>query len=233
MADGWRRKSEHLKKVSVLISVVVKFILIYKQCRKDTIMTSVSRLDQAYAAFDAVNRTDPNTLTWQGEDQPRELFLATKLTEWVLTLEPAASEPLQLASRCQHIGRWQIPRGDYPEGRIGYLTWRKALAHHHADLASTMLRELDYDENTIERVQAILLKRGIKQDADVQVMENALCLVFLQYQFESFRLQNEEKIVGIIQKSLLKMDEAGRQHALGLEYSPAGRAVINEALSGL
>lgn len=196
-------------------------------------MTSSSRLAQAFHAFDAVNRTDPNLFTWQGEDWPRELFLATKLTEWVLTLEPAAAEPLQLASRCQHIGRWQIPRRDYPEGRIGYLTWRKALAHHHADLASTMLRELDYDANTIERVQTILLKRGIKQDADVQVMENALCLVFLQFQFEPFRLENEEKIVGIIQKSLLKMDEAGRQHALALEYSPAGISVIHKALAGL
>jgi len=196
-------------------------------------MTPASPLTQANAAFDAINRTDPNTFTWQGKDWPRELFLAEKLTEWVLILEPAASEPLQLAARCQHIGRWQIPRRDYPEGRIGYLTWRKALAHHHADTASTLLRQLDYDDHRIERVQAILLKRGIKQDADVQVMENALCLVFLQYQFESFRQENEEKIVNIIQKSLLKMDEAGRQRALKLDYSPEGRAVIDEALSGL
>ncbi|ETF04035.1 hypothetical protein W822_02320 [Advenella kashmirensis W13003] len=196
-------------------------------------MTPVSTLAQAYAAFDAVNRTDPNTFAWQGEDWPRELFLAEKLTEWVLLLEPDASEPLQLAARCQHIGRWQIPRHDYPEGRIGYLTWRKALAHHHADMASGILRELHYDDNTIGQVQAILLKRGIKQHADVQVMENALCLVFLQYQFESFRLENEEKIVGIIQKSLLKMDDVGRQHALRLEYSPDGIAIINHALARL
>ena len=196
-------------------------------------MTSSPRLDQAYSAFDAVNRTDPNIFNWQGEDWPRELFLATKLTEWVQKLAPNASEPLQLAARCQHIGRWQIPRREYPEGRIGYLTWRKALAQHHADMAARMLSELAYDAPTIERVKAIVLKRGIKQDADVQVMENALCLVFLQYQFEAFRLENEEKIVGIVQKSLLKMDDAGRQQALTLDYSPAGLAVINEALSGL
>jgi hypothetical protein len=180
-------------------------------------MTSSSRLDQAYSAFDAVNRTDPNIFNWQGEDWPRELFLATKLAEWVNKLAPNASEPLQLAARCQHIGRWQIPRREYPEGRVGYLTWRKALAQHHADMAARMLSELAYDDQTIE----------------VQVMENALCLVFLQYQFEAFRLDNEEKIVGIIHKSLLKMDDAGRQQALTLDYSPAGLAVINEALSEL
>ena len=196
-------------------------------------MTSPSRLEQAYSAFDAVNKTDPNIFNWEGKDWPRELFLAEKLTEWVLKLAPNAPAPLKLAARCQHIGRWQIPRQDYPEGRIGYLTWRKALAQHHADMASGILRDLQYDEQTIERVRVIVLKRGIKQDPDVQVMENALCLVFLQYQFESFRLDNEEKIVSIIQKSLLKMDEAGRQQALTVEYSPAGLAVINEALAGL
>ncbi|HBP28113.1 MAG: DUF4202 domain-containing protein [Advenella sp.] len=196
-------------------------------------MTSSSRLKQAYSAFDAVNKTDPNAFHWQEQDWPRELFLAIKLTEWVLKLAPNASEPLRLAARCQHIGRWQIPRREYPQGRIGYLTWRKALARHHADMAARILGQLEYDEQTIGRVQMIVLKRGIKQDADVQVMENALCLVFLQYQFDSFRLDNEEKIVGIIRKSLLKMDDAGRRQALMLDYSSAGLAVINEALSGL
>lgn len=204
-----------------------------EQPPKDQTMTSNLRLEQAFNAFDAINKTDPNTFSWQGQEWPREYFLAIKLTEWVLRLKPDAAEPLQLASRCQHIGRWQIPRGDYPEGRIGYLTWRKALAHHHADLASGILRGLTYEETVIERVQAIVLKRGIKQDADVQVMENALCLIFLQYQFESFRQENEDKIVGILQKSLLKMDDAGRQHALSLDYTPAGRAVVDQALAGL
>ncbi len=196
-------------------------------------MTIDTRLDQAFEAFDAVNKTDPNTFTWQGKEWPRELFLASKLSEWVLRLDPNASTPLRLASRCQHIGRWQIARREYPEGRIGYLTWRKALARHHADMAATILRDLNFEDNTIERVQTILMKRGIKQDAEVQVMENALCLVFLQYQFEEFRVGNEEKIVDIIRKSLLKMDEAGRKQALTLEYSPAGLAIINEALAGL
>ncbi len=196
-------------------------------------MTTDTRLDQAFEAFDAVNKTDPNTFTWQGKEWPRELFLATKLSEWVLRLESNASTPLRLASRCQHIGRWQIARREYPEGRIGYLTWRKALARHHADMAATILRDLNFEDSTIERVQTILMKRGIKQDAEVQIMENALCLVFLQYQFEEFRVGNEEKIVDIIRKSLLKMDEAGRKQALTLEYSPAGLAIVNEALAGL
>src|SRR5690606_33710128 len=118
-------------------------------------MTSSSRLKQAYSAFDAVNKTDPNAFHWQEQDWPRELFLAIKLTEWVLKLAPNASEPLRLAARCQHIGSWQIPRREYPQGRIGYLTWRKALARHHADMAARILGQLEYDEQTIGRVQMI------------------------------------------------------------------------------
>ncbi|MGB6103824.1 MAG: DUF4202 domain-containing protein [Pusillimonas sp.] len=205
----------------------------YKQQPKDQTMTPEPKLSQALNAFDAINKTDPNTFSWQGREWPREYFLATKLAEWVLRLKPDASVALRLASRCQHIGRWEILRGSYPDGRIGYLAWRKALAHHHADLATGILHDLAYDDDTIQRVRTIVLKRGIKQDAEVQVMENALCLIFLQYQFESFRQENEDKIVTILQKSLLKMDEAGRRHALALDYSPAGRAVVNEALSGL
>lgn len=60
-------------------------------------------------------------------------FLALKLHDWVMRLKPGASEPLMLASRCQHEGRWEIPRDHYPDGRIGYLTWRKELSRYHAE----------------------------------------------------------------------------------------------------
>jgi hypothetical protein len=85
----------------------------------------------------------------------------------------------------------------------------------------------------VARVRAILLKRGIKQDDEVQAMENALCLVFLQYQYEAFRQENAERIVEILRKSLLKMDEAGRRRALTLDYTPEGLASVEQALARL
>ena len=189
------------------------------------------RLHETLLRFDHYNGTDPNLFTWQGETCPQELFLAQKLHEWVLTLNPEASESLVLASRCQHIGRWEITRASYPEGRIGYLTWRKALMRHHAGIAEGIMRDTGYADDEIARVTTIVMKQGIKQDADVQTMENALCLVFLQYQYEAFHPAHGEKIVDILKKSLLKMDAAGHKWALTLPYSAAGMAYLEQALA--
>lgn len=191
------------------------------------------RLQQTLRRFDAYNAADPNVFTWEGQSCPQELFLAQKLHEWVMKLAPDASEPLVLASRCQHIGRWEIARASYPEGRIGYLTWRKALARHHAAIAQQIMQEAGYPQEDCDRVAAILMKQGIKQDPDVQVMENALCLVFLQYQYESFYPAHEDKIVEILRKSLLKMDGAGHQQAMTLTYSDQGMGYIKQALAAL
>lgn len=189
------------------------------------------RLAQTLLRFDQYNGTDPNLFTWQGETCPQELFLAQKLHEWVLKLAPDATPPLLLASRCQHIGRWEIARKSYPDGRVGYLTWRKALARHHASVAQGIMRELAHDEALIDRVTSIVMKQGIKQDADVQTMENALCLVFLQYQYEAFHPAHPDKIVGILRKSLQKMDAAGHKWALTLPYSAAGMGYLEQALA--
>ena len=191
------------------------------------------RLQQTLRRFDDYNAADPNAFSWEGRSCPQELFLALKLHEWVMTLAPDASEPLVLASRCQHIGRWEIARASYPEGRIGYLTWRKALARHHAGIAQDIMKDAGYPQDVCDRVAAILMKQGIKQDPDVQVMENALCLVFLQYQYETFHPAHEEKIVEILRKSLLKMDDAGHRQALTLPYSAKGLDYIRQALAAL
>ena len=189
------------------------------------------RLQQTLRRFDDYNAADPNAFEWEGHACPQELFLAQKLHEWVMKLAPEASEALILASRCQHIGRWEIARDSYPEGRVGYLTWRKALARHHAHIAQAIMKETGYAPEDCERVTAILMKQGIKQDPDVQVMENALCLVFLQYQYEAFHPAHKDKIVEILRKSLLKMDAAGHQQALTLPFSTVGMGYLKQAIA--
>ena len=162
---------------------------------------------------------------------PEEYFLALKLYEWVKRLDPNASEELLLASRCQHIGRWEIPRNSYPDGRDGYLKWRRDLAMYHAGIAGSIMKEIGYGEQPIARVKQIILKQKIKVDNEVQVMENALCLVFLQFQYEDFYQKHPpEKIINILKRSLLKMDAHGHQYALGLNYSEKGLFYIKEAL---
>jgi hypothetical protein len=188
-------------------------------------------LERAYALFDAHNQQDPTVFTWGNRTYPKEFFLSQCLHQWVQQLDPNASEALLLASRCQHIGRWEIPRKSFPEGRIGYLSWRKALMRHHAQLAATYLTNLGYASPVIAAVEAIVMKRNLKQDADVQTMENALCLVFLQYQYADFYPGNADKIVDVLHKSLLKMDALGHRFALTLPYDAQGYAYIEQALS--
>lgn len=191
----------------------------------------MSRLNLAFDKFDEYNRRDPVTYTHDGEQFPQEYFLAMKLYEWVKKLSAEPSEELLLASRSQHIGRWEIPRSQYPEGRTGYLNWRRDLAKFHADKAAGILKEVGYREDEIERVQELILKKKIKVDPEVQLLENALCLVFLEFQYEDFFPKYEpEKIVNILRKSLLKMDETGHRHALTLNYSEEGFGHIEAAL---
>jgi hypothetical protein len=194
----------------------------------------MTKLAQAFQAFDKYNKKDPHIFVWGDLSYPQEYFLALKLYDWVLKLAPEASEELLLASRSQHIGRWEIPRESYPEGREAYLKWRKDLALFHADKASDAMKETGYSDEQIARVRQIILKQKIKVDADVQTMENALCLVFLEFQYEEFYPKHPaEKVINILRKSLLKMDDYGHQFALTLNYSETGLFYINEALKNI
>jgi hypothetical protein len=192
----------------------------------------MTKLVEAFQAFDDYNRKDPHTFVWEGHSYPQEYFLALKLYEWVLKLNPDADEELLLASRSQHIGRWEIPRESYPDGREAYLKWRKDLALFHAEKASLIMQGVGYNDEQIARVKQIILKQKLKVDADVQTMENALCLVFLEFQYEDFYPKHSpEKVVNILRKSLLKMDNHGHQFALSLKFSEKGVVFINEALN--
>jgi NACalpha-BTF3-like transcription factor len=147
------------------------------------------------------------------------------------TLDYKPSEALLLASRSQHIGRWEHPRESYPADRVGYLTWRKELGQMHAQKATQIMQELGYSTDEMAKVEHIILKKGIKNNVDVQTIENALCLVFLQFQYEEFHPKHEpEKVINILKKSLQKMDTQGHEYALTLNYSDQGLHYIQQAL---
>jgi hypothetical protein len=187
---------------------------------------------KAIEVFDKVNSADPNFVEIDGSKKPHELVYAIWLSDWLMKLNPNASEELRLAARCQHIKRWEIPRSSYPEGLKGYNKWKKDLALFHAEEASKILAIVGYDELTVERVKAINLKKNLKTDADVQTMEDALCLVTLEYQIEGFSAKHDdEKMIGIIQKTWAKMSDKAKQEALKLNYSEKVLGLIQKAIS--
>jgi hypothetical protein len=191
------------------------------------------RRSRAVAAFRALNAQDPNRSLDAGVERPKELVAAERLAAWVGRLEPSASEALVLASHCQHLCRWELPRSDFPEGRIGYLTWRKALARRHADRATAILRDVGYGDELIAEVRAINLKQGLHANPDTQTMEDALCLSFLEFELDEFAgKHDDEKVIDIIQKTWGKMSERGHQRALELVSAlpPKAAALVQRAL---
>ena len=183
-----------------------------------------SRFQDAIARLDEVNAADPRGL---------ELGYAERLSGWVDRLAPDASEALRLAARAQHICRWMIPRESYPAGRIGYLKWREDLKHFHAQKAGEILREVGYDEATIGRVQDLIRKRNFPRNPEGRVIEDALCLVFLETQLaETETKTGEEKMTQIIQKTWRKMTPQAREIALTLPLSPECRTLVEKALAG-
>jgi hypothetical protein len=143
-----------------------------------------------------------------------------RLERWVRELAGDPSEAVILAAQCQHLGRWKLPRSDYPPGRRGYKRWRSRLAHMHADDAEVILRDAGYGDDAVERVRALLLKKGLKTDPEVQLFEDAICLAFMEGELEAFvDKHDDDKVVRILQKTWKKMSAAGHEAAKGLVAS--------------
>jgi hypothetical protein len=194
--------------------------------------TETRRFEAALCLFDEQNARDPNIENVDGQLSPRELLYARWLTDWVLRLQPEASEPLRLAARCQHLCRWEIPRSAYPLDKPGYLRWRADLKKFHAEKSGAILRRVGYDEATIQRVQDLNLKKNFPTDPEVCVMEDALCLVFLERQFAELAARSDDdKMINALQKSWKKMTRAAHAEALKLNYGPREKALIEKALA--
>lgn len=190
------------------------------------------RLAAVLAAIDEANRDDPHTIVVDGVERPKELTHAEMMTRWVRRLDPDCSEAQLIAARAHHLRRWAIPRDSYPPGRAGYLRWRTALKKQHAEDVGRIMRDAGYGAEEIERVQAIVTKRGLGTDPEVQVHEDALCLVFLETQLDDLVARfDEDKVVDILRKTARKMSPAGLAAAASLRLSPAGAALVERALA--
>jgi hypothetical protein len=200
-------------------------------------MAFAPRFHAAVERFDAANARDPNREPdAAGVLQPRELLYARRMSEMLERFSPEASEPVQLAARCQHIRRWEIPRDSYPRTPEGYKAWRTGLMDFHADAAATILREAGYGEETITRVRALLRKERLKRDPETQLLEDVVALVFLEHYLEAFVAghpeYDEAKFADILRKTWLKMSPRGREGALTVARVPAAlRRAVERAVA--
>lgn len=188
--------------------------------------------EEASRRIDEENSQDPNKIEFDGAIWPRELLYSRWLCEWVQRLAPEPSEALKLAARCQHIRRWEIPRDSFAATREGYMQWRSRLKEFHADKSGRILRETGCPSEIVGRVIELNLKKNIKSDPECQVLEDALCLVFMERQLEELAERTDEtKLINALRKSWAKMSEAGRQAALGLRLPPGAAMLFRKALA--
>lgn len=185
----------------------------------------------AIDAIDTINAEDPTPLLVRGATRPKALGEAELATEWVRQLDPAPSAALLLAARAHHLRRWEVPRSTYPTGRAGYLRWKNTLHRKHADDVATVLRQAGCGDDVVVRVQDLVRKRGLGSNPDAQTFEDALCLVFLETQFDALAAKtDEETMVGVLVKSLAKMSPAGIAAAGQISFSDRESALLGKAL---
>lgn len=195
-------------------------------------MNDPSKFSEAIRLIDEENSKDPNQDLVEGKKQPRELVYSRRLSEWIKKLAPDASEALLIAARGQHIARWSIPRNTYPMTRVGYLKWREDLKKFHAQKTSTILEKIGYDVEFIDGVKSLILKKNFPKDPEGRILEDALSLVFLEFQFSELAQKTESaKMVDILRKAWKKMTPEAQKAAQTIFYQPNEAALIQKALS--
>ena len=193
-----------------------------------------ARLERAFAAIDAANADDPNTLAVRGATRAKEQAHAELACEWVQRLEPDAPAALLVAARAHHVRRWTILRADYPTGRSGYLRWRKALQKLHARTAREILEAQGWPEDEIATVETLVTKRALGRDPRAQVLEDAMCLVFVETQLAdlSERL-DADHMVDVLRKTMKKMSPRAIELAAALPRTERERALIARAAAAV
>jgi hypothetical protein len=193
---------------------------------------NADKFDRAVNLFDVYNASDPHKEIMDNKEISASLAYAYRMTEKLREFEPQASEALQLAARSQHIGRWEIPRSKFPKDKTGYLRWRSQLKKHHAEIASKLMKEAGYEDGIIKAVSDLLLKKQLKQNPDMQTLEDVICLVFMQYYLDDFSGEVEnEKLVNILKKTIVKMSNKGVEAARRLALSEKALRFIQKALA--
>lgn len=185
------------------------------------------------AAIDAANEPDPERVRFRGEERPLQQTLGRLAAEWVDRLDPSATPAQRLAARAHHLRRWERPRAAYPEGRAGYLRWRRDAKAVHADEVADLLTAEGWDDDTVAAARRLVRKEGLGRDPVAQVHEDAVCLAFLEVQLDDAAARmGDDKTVDVLRRTARKMSAEALAHAAGLPYSEHGRALLEAALAG-
>jgi hypothetical protein len=194
-------------------------------------MINSDQFEKAITTFDAYNLNDPHQEEYEGKLVSKEMVYAQRMSSRLSDFYPSAPEYLKLAAHCQHIGRWEIPRESYPMDKKGYLQGRNVLKTHHAKLAEQILISCRYDQGTIDKVKFLLLKKELTTNPDTKILEDVICLVFIEHYLEEFAEKHEpKKVIDILGKTLKKMSPRAIEEAGKIPVSEKIKILIQQAL---
>jgi len=186
---------------------------------------------RARELIDTAHAADPKRTAG---GRPAELVYADRLEAWAVRAAAAPTPLLRLAARCQHLERFNVPRASFPDGRTGYLQWRKSLYGKQAARAKELLRHAGVAVDEAEDVATWVSKTALKTNPGTQALEDAACLVFLENEIEAFAAQHadypHEKFVEILRKTWKKMSPRGQELAKTISLPPAIATLVREAI---
>ena len=187
--------------------------------------------EQAMERIDAMHADDPRSVHVGGDDLPQELWHAQRMSAWLERLQEAPDELTRLAVRAQHLQRWGIPRTEYPEGRRGYLAWRREQGRRAGALTAEAMENAGYSAEDASRVASMIRKEGLGRDEAVQAVEDCACLVFLENYFADFLHKVErDHMVRIVRKTWRKMSAQARELAMTIPLTPEAQQIVADAL---
>ncbi|HSI10158.1 MAG: DUF4202 domain-containing protein [Rariglobus sp.] len=193
----------------------------------------IAAYEHARQLIDSAHAADPARAP---DGRPAELVYADRVEAWVMKLVPDTLADLRLAARCQHLERWLTPRSTFPEGKVGYLNWRRSLYVKQADRARELLLAAGLSTSSADDVHTWVSKTGLKTNPGTQALEDAAVLVFLENEIGAFAAQHaeypREKFIDILKKTWRKLSPAAQQAALSLDLPPAIAALVRDALAG-
>lgn len=187
---------------------------------------------RARELIDAAHAADPRKFA---DGSAAELVYADRMEAWVARLVPDATALLRLAARSQHLERWRVPRSRFPDGKAGYLNWRKSLYGKQAARAKELLLQAGVAAGEADDAATWVSKTAMKTNSGTQALEDAACLVFLENEIADFAAQHadypEAKFVDILRKTWRKMSPPAQAAALALDLPPPIAALVKAALA--
>ena len=189
----------------------------------DRFLLALGRID--------ANRADPTTIEIDGRLGPKELIHSQMVSAWVESYT---------STRVRHcfspLGRTISAAGRspplVPQAARDIYDGEQTSRRFHANEAVRILTECGYEGVVVSRVREIIRKHNLRNDPEVQALEDALCLVFIETQLKDVADQLQTKVLkNVLKKTWGKMSHKARTYALAMPLIEEIRSTLLSAVS--